>query len=121
MFYRRLKCTLAIKMGLDPVEEGVVNSSKLLSDYIIRVRRDIHSYPELRYEECGTSKLVEEELVCLGFQVARAAGTGVIGVLRVSEERALALRAGIDALPIQEENDAPYKSRGSEEDARLWS
>ncbi|MEM1527928.1 MAG: M20 family metallopeptidase [Sulfolobales archaeon] len=98
-------------MSLDPVEEEIINASKLLSDYIIKVRRDIHSYPELRYEEYRTSKLVEEELVRLGFQVTRAADTGVVGILRVSEGRTLALRADMDALPIQEENDVPYKSR----------
>lgn len=98
-------------MGVDPVEEEIIEAAKLLSDYIIRVRRDIHSYPELRYEEHRTSKLVEEELSRLGFQVVRAAGTGVVGILRVGEGRTLALRADMDALPIQEENDVPYRSR----------
>lgn len=98
-------------MSLDPVEDEIIAVSKSLSSYIIEVRRDIHSYPELKYEEHRTSKLVEEELLRLGFRVLRVASTGVIGVLKASEGETLALRADMDALPIQEENDVTYRSR----------
>lgn len=98
-------------MSLDPVEEEIVNLSKSLSNYVIETRRDIHAYPELRFEEYRTSKLVEEELKRIGFEVYRVSETGVIGTLRAGGSKVVALRADMDALPIQEENEVPYKSR----------
>ncbi|MCX8185354.1 MAG: amidohydrolase [Sulfolobales archaeon] len=98
-------------MSLDPVEERIVELSKSLSSYVIDIRRNIHAHPELRFEEYRTSKLVEDELRKLGFEVYRAADTGVIGVLKSGEGRVVALRADMDALPVQEENDVPYKSK----------
>ncbi len=98
-------------MSLDPVEVRIAELSKSLSDYIISVRRDVHSYPELAFEEHRTSELVAEELRRLGFEVYRVAGTGVVGVLRAGEGRVVALRADMDALPIEEESSVPYRSR----------
>jgi amidohydrolase len=96
---------------LDPVESRIVELSRSLSDYVIRVRRDIHSYPELRYEEFRTAQLIEGELRSIGVETRRVAGTGVVGLIRGRGSRVVALRADMDALPIQEENDAPYRSR----------
>ncbi len=89
----------------------MVELSRSLSDYVVSIRRDIHSYPELAFEEHRTAKLVEEELMRLGFEVHRAAGTGVVGMMRAGGGRVVALRADMDALPIQEESDVPYRSR----------
>jgi amidohydrolase len=96
---------------LDPVESRIVELSRSLSDYVTRVRRDIHSYPELRYEEFRTAQLIEEELRSIGVETRRVAGTGVVGLIRGRGSRVVALRADMDALPIQEENDVPYRSR----------
>jgi len=96
---------------VDPVESRIIELSKSLSDYIIRIRRDVHSYPELRYEEFRTAQLVEEELRSIGVETRRVAGTGVVGLIRGRGSRVVALRADMDALPIQEENDVPYRSR----------
>lgn len=94
------------------VVKEVVEYSKTLSDYVIDVRRSIHMYPELRFEEFRTSQLVVDELKLMGVEVFRVANTGVVGVIRGRESgRVVALRADMDALPIQEENDVPYKSR----------
>lgn len=99
-------------MGLDPVEVRVIELSRSLSEYVVRLRRDIHMFPELRFEEFRTSQLITEELRSVGLEVVRAAGTGVVGVLRGGcGGRVVALRADMDALPIQEENDVPYRSR----------
>ncbi|MCS7099062.1 MAG: M20 family metallopeptidase [Sulfolobales archaeon] len=98
-------------MNLDPIEESIIELSKSLSSYVIEIRRDIHAHPELKYEEYRTSRLVEEELRKLGFEVLRVAGTGVVGVMNFGGGRVVALRADMDALPIQEESDVPYKSR----------
>lgn len=99
-------------MSLDPVEARIVELSRSVSDYVVGLRREIHMFPELRFEEFRTAQLVAGELESLGFEVVRTAGTGVIGVVRgEGGGRVVALRADMDALPIQEENDVPYKSR----------
>ncbi|NJE08127.1 amidohydrolase [Thermococcus sp. M39] len=94
------------------VEEFVIKKAKELESYIVEMRRDFHMYPELKYEEERTSSIVSKELEELGYEVMRTAKTGVIGILRGKEEgKTVALRADMDALPVQEENDVPYKSR----------
>jgi amidohydrolase len=96
---------------LDVVESRIVELSKSLNDYIVSIRREVHTYPELRFEEFRTSELVFNELKSLGIDVYRVGGTGVVGVVRGHGDTTVALRADMDALPIQEENDVPYKSR----------
>ena len=96
---------------LDVVESRIVELSKSLNEYIVSVRREVHAYPELRFEEFRTSELVFNELKSLGIDVYRVGGTGVVGVVRGRGDTTVALRADMDALPIQEENDVPYKSR----------
>jgi len=96
---------------VDPAESRIIELSKSLSDYIVRIRRDVHSYPELRYEEFRTAQLIEEELKSIGVETRRVAGTGVVGLIRGRGSKVVALRADMDALPIQEESEVPYKSR----------
>ncbi len=78
---------------------------------IVRLRREFHMYPELGFEEERTSKIVEEYLRDVGIRTRRVAGTGIIGDIDNGGNTRVALRADMDALPIQEENDVPYKSR----------
>ncbi|MDA1076242.1 MAG: M20 family metallopeptidase [Proteobacteria bacterium] len=75
-------------------------------------RRDIHSHPELGFNERRTADLVAEKLVSFGLEVYRNIGkTGVVGVLRVGNEpQSIGLRADMDALPIIELNDFAHKS-----------
>mgnify|MGYP005658791577 CR=1 FL=1 len=88
------------------MEDVIIRKAKELSEYIIERRRDFHMYPELKYEEKRTSSIVEEELKKLGYEVVRVAETGVIGILKgKSPGRTVALRADMDALPVNEEND----------------
>lgn len=96
---------------LDVVESRIIQSSRTLNDYIVGIRREIHMYPELRFEEFRTSELIINELKSLGVDVFRVSGTGVVGVIRGRGDITVALRADMDALPIQEENDVPYRSR----------
>ncbi len=94
------------------MEDKIIELAKQLESYVVEKRRDFHMHPEVRFEEVRTSQIVEEELKKLGYEVVRTAGTGVIGILRGSKEgKTVALRADMDALPIQEENDVPYKSK----------
>ncbi|ASJ17224.1 peptidase M20 [Thermococcus chitonophagus] len=89
----------------------IIEKARELEEYIIKMRREFHMYPELKYEEVRTSKIIREELEKLGYKIIRTAETGVIGVLKKGNGKTVALRADIDALPIQEENDVPYKSK----------
>jgi amidohydrolase len=76
-------------------------------------RRDIHAHPELGFEEKRTSDLVAARLDAFGIEVHRGIGrTGVVGVLKNGKsERSVGLRADMDALPIQEANTFPHRSR----------
>lgn len=79
---------------------------------IIDLRRDIHRHPELAFQERRTAALVAERLRACGLDVRTGlAGTGVTADLDgAAPGPRLALRADMDALPIQETNDVPYKS-----------
>ena len=96
---------------LDVVESRIIEFSRSLNDYVVSIRREVHMYPELRFEEFRTSELIINELKSLGIEVFRVGGTGVVGVVRGRGDVTVALRADMDALPIQEENDVPYRSR----------
>jgi hippurate hydrolase len=76
------------------------------------IRRDIHAHPELRFEEQRTSALVARTLESWGIEVHRGiGGTGVVGVIRNgSSRRSIGLRADMDALPIQEQNQFAHRS-----------
>ncbi|MEM1450193.1 MAG: M20 aminoacylase family protein [Planctomycetota bacterium] len=77
------------------------------------LRRDLHRHPELGYEETRTAGIVAAELESYGLEVHRGlGGTGVVGTLRGAggDGPTLGLRADMDALPMQEEGDAPHRS-----------
>jgi hippurate hydrolase len=77
------------------------------------IRQDIHAHPELGLEEHRTADLVARKLEEWGIEVHRNIGkTGVVGVLRSGNgEATIGLRADMDALPIVEANDLPYRSQ----------
>jgi amidohydrolase len=80
------------------------------SDILSAFRRDIHRHPELGFAEHRTAQLVADRLSHLGIAIRTQVGkTGVVGDLGDAGPR-IALRADMDALPIQEENDVPYAS-----------
>ena len=83
-----------------------------IAEKIINIRRDIHKHPELSFKEFRTAKLVAEKLESLGIEAKTAVGkTGVVGDIIANEDGpTIALRADMDALPIQETSDVPYKS-----------
>ncbi len=78
-------------------------------------RRDLHAHPELAFEEHRTSDTVAQKLAEWGIEVTRGiAGTGLVGTLRNgTSSRAIGIRADMDALPMQENNDFPHKSQNA--------
>lgn len=79
----------------------------------VEIRHHLHENPELSYQEFETSKFVQEKLTSYGIPYTVLATTGVLGIIKGKnpEKRIVALRADMDALPIKEENDIPYKSK----------
>lgn len=80
---------------------------------IIALRREFHQNPEISWKEIRTSRRIEEELKKIGIDVQRVANTGIVGTIKGKENgKVVALRADMDALPIQEANDdISYKSK----------
>jgi hippurate hydrolase len=91
---------------------AVIESIAVQQDEMTRWRRDIHAHPELGFEEIRTSDIVAEKLRSFGLEVHRGIGrTGVVGVLRAGgSQRAIGLRADMDALPIAEANTFEHRS-----------
>jgi len=82
-------------------------------EQLVATRRDLHQHPELGFEEVRTSALVAERLRALGYAVrTQVGGTGVIALREAApgHGRCVLLRADMDALPIEEANDVPYRS-----------
>ena len=86
--------------------------AKALEAKVVAWRRDIHEHPELGNREERTAKLVADHLKALGLEVrTQVAHTGVVGVLKGGKPGpTVALRADMDALPVTEEVDLPFKS-----------
>jgi amidohydrolase len=85
-----------------------------LSDQLTAIRRDLHMHPELGFQEVRTARIVAERLGELGYEVVTGVGkTGVVGLLSGGQpgDRTVLLRFDMDALPIQEENEVPYRSQ----------
>lgn len=85
------------------------------ADYIVDIRRRLHRQPEASGEEYETTKFICQELDKLGIShIVGYKSVGVVGVIKGSlpddGDKAIALRADIDALPVTEENDVPYRS-----------
>ena len=94
----------------------IINRVADMADEIAGWRRDMHEHPELLYEVHRTAALVAEKLRAFGCdEVVEGLGrTGVVGVIkgrRGSGGKVIGLRADMDALPIVEATDVPYKSK----------
>lgn len=87
--------------------------AKQYAPEFIEIRHYLHANPELSYQEFETSKFVQQKLDDIGIAYEIKATTGVIGLIKGNnpDKRIIALRADMDALPIKEENDVPYRSK----------
>ena len=92
--------------------QKIKDESKSISDWIIKIRRELHEHPELMYEEFKTSELIRRELDKLNITYKHpVAETGVLASIGNGNGPCVALRADMDALPIHEETDVPFKSK----------
>ncbi len=92
---------------------------KILEDcaqWAIEIRRELHRFPELGNQEFRTSRRIIETLNDLGIEVQNIIGTGIVGIIRGSEPppflngKCIAIRADMDALPIHEKTEIPFRS-----------
>src|SRR5512143_4327863 len=102
--------TTAAVAGPVPTPDAEIRAAaERMAPALVATRRDLHAHPELSNREQRTGHLVAERLRDLGLEVRYpVAKTGVVGILRGGRPgRVVALRADIDALPIEETNDLP--------------
>ena len=89
-------------MNLPPVDRAA----------LISTRRDLHQHPEIGFEETRTGALVAERVRALGYDVRTEVGkTGVVALRSGGPDRCVMVRADMDALPVEETNDVPYRSQ----------
>src|SRR5437764_6594070 len=91
-----------------PISTDVRESSKEL----VQLRRTIHEWPEPGFEEKKTAALIREKLDRYGVAHKKLAKTGTVALVKGAKPGPVRLfRADMDALPLTEENDVPYRSR----------
>lgn len=99
---------------MNNVIEQIKNLAKENLDKIIEIRRHLHAHPELSFKEVHTAEYIEKVLKQIGLAPKRMANTGIVCMIEGSKPgKTIALRADIDALPIEEQNDIPYKSKNN--------
>jgi amidohydrolase len=120
---RALAVPLLAALLLVPADRAAAQASRVHAELdrlaaavnpkVVAWRRDIHEHPELGMQETRTAALVAAHLRSLGMEVRTGVGgTGVVGVLRGARPgRVVALRADMDALPVTEMVDLPFRSR----------
>lgn len=94
------------------LKEKIKILAKEFAPALINIRRHLHANPELSYQEFATSQYVQEQLRTLGIPFEIKATTGILATIKGKnpDTKVIALRADMDALPILEENDVPYRS-----------
>ncbi|MDH3400583.1 MAG: M20/M25/M40 family metallo-hydrolase, partial [Chromatiales bacterium] len=101
-----------IVMAETSLADGVDALAPEIDARVLEWRRYFHQHPELSNREFNTSKTIEEALRGMGMEVwTGIAHTGVVGILKGGKPGpVIAVRADIDALPVEEVNDLPFKS-----------
>lgn len=97
------------------IKAKIQELAKKYAEEFIDIRHHIHANPELSYQEFETSAFIQHKLTEYGVPFEVKATTGVIGLIegKNPDKRIVALRADMDALPITEENDVPYRSKNN--------
>jgi amidohydrolase len=95
------------------IKEQIQQLSKNIFDDVLANRRHLHMHPELSFHEIATSAYVASKLDELEIPYIRMADNGLVGLIKgaLPSDKVVALRADMDALPITETNDVPYKSQ----------
>ncbi|MFN8437790.1 MAG: M20 family metallopeptidase [Cytophagales bacterium] len=100
-------------MNKENIREKIKSLSASLATEVVNDRRHIHANPELSFKEFKTAAYIQQRLAAFGIEdVQTMADTGVVALIKGKnpDKKVVALRADIDALPIKEQNNVPYKS-----------
>lgn len=97
------------------IKEKIQQLSQDIFNEVVANRRHLHSHPELSFHEVETSVFVANKLEELGLEYHKMADTGLVALIKGDKpsDKVIALRADMDALPITEANDVPYKSQNT--------
>lgn len=97
------------------IKQQIQDLAKNIFNDVVANRRHLHSHPELSFHEVETSAFVAGKLDELGIEYVKMADTGLVGLIKGDKPstNVVALRADMDALPITEANDVPYKSQNN--------
>jgi hippurate hydrolase len=95
------------------LKENIKDLSKKYAEEFIQIRHHLHQHPELSYHEFETSKFIQNKLSEFRIDFEVLATTGVVGIIKGKnpENKVIALRADMDALPILEQNEVDYRSK----------
>jgi amidohydrolase len=95
------------------IKEQIQQLSKSIFNDVVANRRHLHAHPELSFHEAETSAFVAAKLDALGLQYQKMAGNGLVALIKGDKpsDNVIALRGDMDALPITEANDVPYRSQ----------
>lgn len=96
-------------------KEQIQQIAKNIFTDVVANRRHLHSHPELSFHEVETSAFVAKKLEDIGLEYHKMADTGLVALIKGDKpsDQVVALRADMDALPILEANDVPYKSQNA--------
>lgn len=93
------------------ISPSLLTEAQDQQEWIVAIRRELHRFPELGYQEVRTSALIRRQLDELGIAYQHPlAETGVVATIGAGDGPCVALRADIDALPIEEAADVPFRS-----------
>ena len=97
------------------IKEQIQQLSKSIFNDVVANRRHLHTHPELSFHEVETSVFVAGKLEALGLSYQRMADNGLVALIKGDKpsDNVVALRADMDALPILEANEVPYKSQNT--------
>ena len=97
------------------IKEQIQQLSKNIYNDVVANRRHLHSHPELSFHELETSAFVAKKLEALGLEYQKMADNGLVALIKGEKpsDKVIALRGDMDALPITEANDVPYKSQNA--------
>ena len=94
------------------MENKFLQEAKAIAPWLEEIFKHLHQHPELSSQEYETQKFIIAELAKLGIEAEPCADTGVVGIIRGGKPgKTVAFRADIDALPVEEATDLPYKSQ----------
>ena len=98
---------------MSQVTEKIKQISKEIYPQLVKLRRELHQYPETAFQEFKTSERIAKELKKLNLSIKTKVGkTGVVGFLvGKNKGKTVALRSDMDALPVTEQTNFPYKSK----------